>query len=107
MRLILSATGASAGGFCKRSTSMKSSLGCRAMGESNAVHTRRPAMRRATAAAAERIYRERFGAADGSVPATFEASTAIADCRVLGFFMLRSEVLNSEWPDLDVCLQKV
>lgn len=56
--------------------------GCRAMAESNAVHTRRPTMRRATAAAAERIYREKFGAADGSVPATFEASNAIAVCAV-------------------------
>ncbi|KAK9837273.1 hypothetical protein WJX81_002822 [Elliptochloris bilobata] len=44
----------------------------RAMAESNAVYTRRPTMRRATAAAAERIYREKFGAEDGSVPATFE-----------------------------------
>ena len=49
------------------------SLWDRAMAESNAVRTRRPTLRRQTAAAAERIYREKFGAEDGSVPATFEA----------------------------------
>ena len=64
-------------------SALKSSCTCRTMAESNAVHTRRPAMRRATAAAAERIYREKFGAADGSVPATFEACHASALCAAL------------------------
>ena len=74
--LHLQGQGISARGYCNFRTALRSSLGCRAMAESNTVHTRRPTMRRATAAAAERIYREKFGAADGSVPATFEASTA-------------------------------
>ena len=54
------------------------SLWVRAMAESNAVRTRRPTLRRQTAAAAERIYWEKFGAEDGSVPATFEARASAA-----------------------------
>jgi hypothetical protein len=38
------------------------------------VQQRRPTVRRATAAAADRIYRDKFASEDGStVPATFEA----------------------------------
>ena len=46
----------------------------RAMGETNAVRARRTSMSRRTAAAASRIYRERFGSDDNSVPATFQVS---------------------------------
>lgn len=74
----------------------ESSLGCRAMAESNAVHTRRPTMRRATAAAAERIYREKFGAADGSVPATFEARIAFGVCTITAASALESAMCLQE-----------
>lgn len=45
---------------------------CRSMGESNAVRIRRPQVRQATAKRAAEIYTEKFGNADGSLPATFQ-----------------------------------
>ena len=51
----------------------------RAMGESNAVVERRRAFtRRATVARAGAIYTQRFGGADGRIPATFELVTLTA-----------------------------
>ncbi len=51
----------------------------RAMGESNAlVERRRTLTRRATLARATAIYEERFGQADGRVPATFQVITLTA-----------------------------
>ncbi|KAG0230712.1 hypothetical protein BGW42_000766 [Actinomortierella wolfii] len=44
----------------------------RAMGESNAVLTRRPFLKRDTMMAAAAIYQEMYGNPDGSVPATFQ-----------------------------------
>ena len=44
----------------------------RGMGETNALSARRGFLRRATLARAGAIYAERFGGADGRIPATFE-----------------------------------
>ncbi|KAK9917381.1 hypothetical protein WJX75_003779 [Coccomyxa subellipsoidea] len=44
----------------------------RGMGESNAVHIRRPLMRQATAKRAAEIYAERFMNQDGLLPATYQ-----------------------------------
>jgi hypothetical protein len=42
------------------------------MGETNALTERRRSLRRATLAHAAALYAERFGEADGRIPATFE-----------------------------------
>lgn len=47
---------------------------CRSLGESNAVHTRQPLMRKAVARRAAEIYKERFEEKQsGTLPVTFQA----------------------------------
>ena len=47
----------------------------RGMGESAVMHDRGPPLRRMAIVRAEELYRERYGAADGRLPATFEIVT--------------------------------
>lgn len=47
----------------------------RRMGESAVMHDRGPPLSRAALARAEELYHERYGAADGRLPATFETVT--------------------------------
>jgi hypothetical protein len=49
----------------------------RRMGEGNAVRARRATLRRATAARADDVYAAKFGAEDGSVPATFQVRPSL------------------------------
>ncbi|KAJ3287452.1 NADH dehydrogenase [ubiquinone] 1 alpha subcomplex assembly factor 5 [Borealophlyctis nickersoniae] len=44
----------------------------KAMGENNAIATRKPYLKRDTLAAAAAIYKEVYGNEDGSIPATFQ-----------------------------------
>ena len=51
----------------------------RRMGESNAVKARRPLLRPATAARAAEVYAAKFGAEDGSLPATYQVPGTVSD----------------------------